>query len=428
MNRSAVELDRKLTAVFKALLKGPLDGAKGDKARKDFGAVRERVIDAVFGKRLEGLFDDFSRPAAQRRQREAEESLVCVRELRDRGFVETAALLFIAWREVVGGLSLERVLTTAPNAACLDSWMKAAKMPAQEVEKHLLAEPAATYATAGADWSLARTKPEQLLPLLELFLTRQARPAFLHPWNEALVAALKKDKRGALLGATLRHPWPAEDRIAALADAVRSNRSLLRITVDLLPAILAQKDASPAGAGFVGEIFRAVVTTEGAEREFVTAALARLGTGVLMADRRGPQADAALEVVRKAARQLRNLTKDETLQARTWALENLRREDEPTDGQLHVTTEGARHLALALEKAEQGFAAKDILTVTARNLGLSLIGKAGEVVSFDPLQHDDVQGGLVPGDSVVIEEAGLAIRQEPLIRAKVKRAQGGSHV
>lgn len=120
-----------------------------------------------------------------------------------------------------------------------------------------------------------------------------------------------------MLDAALRHPWPAEDRIAALAEAVRSNRTLLRMAVDLLPAILAQKDARPAVAAFVGEVFRTVITTESAEREFVTAALARLGSGVLMADRRGPQSEVAMGVIQKAGRQLRNLTKDEALQART---------------------------------------------------------------------------------------------------------------
>ncbi len=427
-SRVADELDRKLAAVFKSLLKGLGERAKGGRVEKDFRDVRERVVDAAFGNLLEALFDDFNLPLARRRQRDAEESIECVRELRDRSFVETAASLFIAWREMFGSVNLERVLSAAPDVACFDAWMKAAKAPVQEIEKQLLTEPAATYATVGADWMLARSKPEQVLPLLELFLTRQSRPTFFCPWCEALVAALKKDKHCALLTAALRHPWPAEDRIAALAEAVRSNRTLLRMTVDFLPAMIAQKDTNPALAGFVGEIFRVVITTEGAEREFVTAAMARLGTGVLMADRQGPQAGPVLEVVSKTTRQLRNLTKDETIQARTWALENLRREDEPTDGRLHVTPEGARHLALAFEKAAQGFTAKDILTVTARNLGLTPIGKLGETVSFNPLRHEDTEGGLVPGDSVRIDEAGWAIGQDALIRAKVKQPQGGSHV
>jgi len=83
----------------------------------------------------------------------------------------------------------------------------------------------------------------------------------------------------------------------------------------------------------------------------VTTVLARLGCGILLQDRRGPQAEAVLGLIAQAARRLRNLTKDEADQARTWVLENLRAGAEPSDGKAHVTIEGARHLALAFEKA-----------------------------------------------------------------------------
>ena len=47
--RIVVELDRKVTAVFKGLLKGPVDRAKREKAEKDFRAVRDRIMEAPFG-------------------------------------------------------------------------------------------------------------------------------------------------------------------------------------------------------------------------------------------------------------------------------------------------------------------------------------------------------------------------------------------
>jgi hypothetical protein len=146
-----VELDRKLASVFKTLSKAPLDQPSREKVDKQFRAVRDRVLDQGFAKKIEGLFQDLCRPPAHRRKPDAEEVLENVRNLRDRGFVETAALLFVTWREILSGLKLERVLPAAPDAACLEAWMKAAKAPAQEVEKHLLAEPVATYATAGAE-------------------------------------------------------------------------------------------------------------------------------------------------------------------------------------------------------------------------------------------------------------------------------------
>ena len=426
--RTVVELDRKLTAVFKGALKAPLDAAKREKLGKDFGAVRGRIMDVPFGKVLDVLFDDFIRPPAQRQQRDAEGAFVVLREFQERAFVEAAALLFFTWREALAGAGLERVLPAVPDATCLEAWLKATKLPVSEVEKQLLADPRATYATAGADWVLGRAKPEHQFPLLELFLSRMARPTYLRLWDEALVAVLKKDKRGVLLEAALRHPWPTEDHGKSLVVAVRSNRSLVRTTVDLLPGILAQKDAPVGAATFVAELFRPVVATEGAEREFMTGALARLGTGILLAERRGQQSEGVLAIVHDTARQLRNLTRDEALQSRTWLLENLGRRDETSDGRLYVTLEGARHLALAFEKAAQGFGAADILTVTARNLGLAPIGKKGDVVAYNPLQHQDMEGGLVPGDAAVVEEGGWAFNKDAVIRSKVMRTKGGSHV
>lgn len=388
----------------------------------------ERIIDATFRPELKRLFDEFRQPAAQRQHREVEDCLCCIRALRERGFIETAALFFEEWREALGELNVESALENAPDADCIETWRKVTKVPLLELESQLLAAPSATYATAGADWLMAHGKPEHLLPLLDLLLTKQVRPPCLLPWNEALAAALKKDKRGLLLGAALRGSWPTEDRITALAEVISSNRALLRATVDLLPALLAQKDAPTAAARFVGELFRTLLLEEGLEREFKTSALARLGSGILLADRRGTQTEAALGIIQSISGQLRNLTRGEALQAHTWLLVNLGHKEEPTDAKLRVSKEGARHVALAIEKATQGFSAKDILTVMARNLGLSLIGKPGEVVPYDPLRHEDLEGGLVPGVSVRVGEAGWAIEQETLIRAKVKPAQGGSHV
>ena len=426
--RGIAELDRKLSGVFKALLKGSQDGGKEEKARKDFGAVCERVVDATFSGDLKRLFDAFRVHAAQRMRRDAEESLACVLDLRDRGFVETASILFFEWREVLASLSFERVLKVAPDTACVEAWLKASKASVAEIEEQLLADPGATYATAGADWLMLRAKPNRRLPLLELFLSRRPRLPYLRPWDDAVIAALKKDKRSVLLGEALRHSWPSEDCLATLAKAVRANRALLRTTVDSLPELLAQKDMPATAARFVGEIFREVVITDGAEREFMTTALARLGTGILLGERKGAQSEAAFAVIQSTARQLRNLTRDEVLQARTWLLENLGRQEESTSGHLRVSTEGARHVALAIEKATKGFAAKDVLMVLARNVGFSLVGTPGELVAYDPLRHEDLQGGLVPGASVCVEEPGWAIQRETLIRAKVKPTQGGSHV
>lgn len=417
------ELDCKLASAFKSALSGQTDSPKNDKATKDLRAVCDRITDADYRATLARLFADFSRPLGERRVPSVDEAKDSVLRVRDRGFVEASSVLFSAWREVLSSLSMEQVLSVAPDAGCFEVWVKTSKVSPKGTASTLLANPSAAYVTAVGDWLLQRARPEELLPLVELFLNRQPRPEHLPIWSDALAVAMKKDKKCALLNVALRHLPFTEDNLAALAEAVRTDRSLLRATLDLLPAVLARTDAPHHVGGFVGEVFRMAVTTEGAEREIMTASLARLGTGILLADRRGTQSEAVLAVIQNLARQLRNQTRDETLLARTWVLANLSRETEPNDGQLQVTMEGARHLAVAFEMVAQGFAAKEILTAAVRNLGLTPIGKNGEAVSYRPLHHEDVDGGLWPGDAVVIQENGWAVRQETLIRAKVKRAK-----
>ena len=318
--------------------------------------------------------------------------------------------------------SLEQILTDTPDVISFSRWIKASKTPPKEIEKQLFAQPNQVYQTIGMDWLLIHSKPENLLPFLELLLARHPRPKFLFPWSEALQAGLKKDKRGKLLALLLRHSWHAENWIMALCHVIRTNRNLFKETIDLLPAILCRKEKAVFAVDFVNALFDSVISAVGEEREFFTAELARLGTGILCTDRRTQISDDVLAVVQKKTRQLCNLTNNQDLKSRTWALENLSEESKPVDGKICITSQGARYIARAFEEAEQGFSAKEILTVAARNLGLSPIGKKGEAIIYNPIQHEDTVGGLLPGQTVLIEEEGWTLNQETVVRAKVKKA------
>ena len=419
-------LDRKLMTVFKALLTGSAEGPKREKAGKDFRELRSRVMHTELEQTLDDLFVKLSTPPAERAKPDAPEAFKVIGLLRERGFVEAPAYLFLHWRDVMGAQKLEEVLPVAPDAASLEGWRKTARVPAKEIEGLLLADPVNAYATAGADWLLLHASPERALPVLEMLLQRRERPKTLPPWAEALVPALKKDNRGALLERLLLQPWLDKRSLATLGEVVRLNRTLLKNTVEHLPVILCKKDVLEAGVFLVEELFAPLSSTRGAEREFLSVTLARLGCGILLQDRRGRAADAVLELITKIARQLRNLTKDEVVQARTWVLEDLSVAAEPPAGKVHLTIDGARHIARAFEKVEQGFAAKDVLTATARNLGLTPVGKKGEAAIYNPLQHEDVEGGMLPDDSALIEEPGWTLGQDVVMRAKVKK--GASHV
>lgn len=416
--------DRKLAAVLKSLKKGVKDATAREKIGKDFHAVRSRVVDAGFGGLLDGLFKALAAPVDQQVAPDVADCFTTIRALCDRQFSNAAGCLFFGWREIIAKQPLDTVLPVAPDAASFEIWRKAASWPAKEVEQTLLAAPATTYITAGADWLLPRISPEKQLALLDLLLTRQPRPKHLPAWSEALANALQKDKRAALLQFVLQNPWPDQDRVVALAEVVRGNPVLMKPTIDALPEILTAKAPPPAAIPFVRHLFQNLIATANTERQFMTASLARLGTGILLHHAIGPCAFEALAFVAEAASQLRGVTRDPELQARTWVLEDLTEHPAPSDARLHITLEGARRFSVAFEKAAQDFPAADILAMTARNLGLVPIGIAGKAVTFDPLQHEDVDGGMVPGDSASVESQGWTHGNNVILRARVRKAKG----
>ncbi len=425
---SVNSLDRKLATTLKAALKKNESASTDQKLSSEFKRILERVVNEDLRRTLETVFSKIARHTNEAIQPEVTEALRLLRTFLELGLRETPSVTFLAWLDLFSGLTLDEVLSVTPNTVCFGKWLKKSKASTQEIQRQLAERPDQTYATIGADWLLEHAKPEMSLLLVRKFLACQSRPEYLPPWNEALAVAFKKDKRGELLAAILRQPSTSQDQVQTLSEVVRLNRALFKTVCDLLPTILVRKDSTATAVGFVRCLFEGVISLDGSDREFNTAVLSRLGTGILLADRRNPNADEVLALIRKITTQLRNLTKGEMAQSKTWIFESLREEDKPSDGKLCVNLQGARYIALAFEKADQGFPVKEILSVTARYLGLSPIGKNGEIVRYEPLQHEDVDGGLLPGESVVVLESGWSFNEEALMRAKVRKRKDESHV
>jgi len=413
------QLDRKLSAVLKSLSKGVKDASAREKVSIDFQSVRSRVVDAAFGQILDYLFKSFSTPPEQRIKPDQAKAVTVICALCDREFVSSAAFLFTGWRDQVVSLPFDVILPLAPDAASFEIWRKASAQPAKETEQRLLTTPGPTYLTAGADWLLLHASPESQLPVLDLFLMRQSRPKYLPTWSGALALALQKDKRGELLHFMLRHSWPTEDRITTLADIIRLDTGLMQVSIDALPEILAAKGTPPAAMKFVRRLFVNLTATTDLDRQFATVSLARLGTGILLHHPPSPCALEALEFMEQSGRQLRGVTRDAELQSRTWVLESLQTEKVAPDGGLEITFDGARRFAVAFDKARQGLSAADLLATTAKNLGLTIINAKGEQVPYNPLEHEDSEGGIRPGELVRIFETGLKYQNTVVLRAMV---------
>jgi hypothetical protein len=87
-----------------------------------------------------------------------------------------------------------------------------------------------------------------------------------------------------------------------------------------------------------------------------------------------------------------------------------------------ITYQGAKMLAIAVENANRGFPAKEILSCLCFNLGLIRFGnQIDKQIVYNPIEHEDIEGGILPGEPVVVLEPGWMYKTDVLIRAKVRR-------
>ena len=414
--------DRRLAAAFKALAKPSPSTADQQKSRKILDDVQARIPDPAFRQALDSSFQAVAAFSDQTKRQTAREYLSLLQALNARALPATAEILFSTALDALKDLDAESLLQPAPTPKCVELWLKASGTPKKVLQERLLANPEWAYATAGCDWFFRKGDTRNAAPLLLHLLSQERRPEHLPSWEEVLTLALQRDKKGILMETVLLQHPNHQQAIPSLVTVALKDRFLLKATMDVLPTLFSRKTFSGQPVEFLRRLLDQAVATQADSRRSGSANIARLATGILLEGRLSGPAQEALEAIQTATRRLRRMTFDATLKADTWLIECLGdvSQDEP-DGQVHITRKGARHLAIAFEKASQGFGAYEILAVTARNLGMAPTGKMGDKVAYNPLNHADLKGGIIPGETVVVVEPGWLLKDEMVIRAKVIR-------
>lgn len=71
-----------------------------------------------------------------------------------------------------------------------------------------------------------------------------------------------------------------------------------------------------------------------------------------------------------------------------------------------LSQQHAEYFSIALQKWHDNFDCYDILVMLGENLGLKRFGEPLKIVPYDPLIHEDILGGLIPGEFVQIKICG----------------------
>jgi hypothetical protein len=357
---------------------------------------------------------------AHRAQMPAEDVLALLRPLIENELTNSAAVTFLALVQPLKVLDIQAILFLAPTVECLAAWIKVARVSKKLVEEKILAAPDLAWRTAALDWYMEKGTIRRAAPLFSNLPSKSPRPRHLPQWEEVLVETMRTAKGQVLLEVILEGTSSDPLQLASLTTVSLNSPALLSKIAELLPDILENR-ASGQALDFCKNLLDQALLAPPPHRPFVSAGIARLATGLLLKGDLSAIQGQTLRAIGEVMSCLRIAAADEDLKARTWIIEPLKTAAERPGENQNLTMLGARHIAVAFEKARQGLSAHAVLSMTAKNLGMAGIGTKGENVPYNPVQHEDVRGGILPGEIVQITDPGWTFRNSVVLRALVAR-------
>jgi hypothetical protein len=408
-------IDSKISKALKLLRKRPLDIEKSEQTRRQLNDLLAKLRRPELAESLRWANEPTVNKAVQTGKTSFLESSVAAR---NAGLPQSAVVLLAAYFEAGGELDRENALRVTSNAEGLEIWRKKSMITAKQLEHDLLGELPSIYATSGVEWLLKHADVKKLDPLFHRLLRCDSRPNYMPNWQQTLTEALLKDAKGTQIKAALRAA-DSPDLGKSLAKVVIQTDVILPI-LDQLARLAARRETIPGIPILFDEIIRHTFNSDGVERERLSAALTRFIGGVALLNENSSLAEAVMSQIERANRKLKNAISASDSTRKIWLAARYPDNQDVPSGKPQLTIEGAINIATAFRKAAEGFGIGEILTFTAKNLGMLPFGTVGENVVFNPFQHEAVGGGLLRGDQATIVESGWKLGNDIAMRAKVK--------
>jgi hypothetical protein len=409
--------DAKIADWIESLGAFPVSAEKLSAGQVSFRALRIQIHQAMALREAESLHALVSLP---QESQTGDAWLSAVTRLRSLGLVESASAIAKLGLVPLAALALERVLPALPSVALVEDFRKAAKVDEKVVRDYFLANTSGAASDVGREWLLARVAPDDLWPLFRQLVTEVKNGSPMRSDSARLLQTyLAKDPKGTRLVSFLAFLGNEIDAIAAFAATIRASDATFSTVIESLNHAARDKRTAAATGELLRQLFVEIVDLSGMRRKVACARLARAGSGFLLAPVDSPSATAGLESLAEIVDQLRNLTRDPDDRAVTWLLAPL--QEKSADKVSYITADGARRWALAWEEADQTGQPLAQLETLGYNLGLRTIAEIGKQITYSPSVHEDIEGGLLPGNEVVVVACGWTFQGKPIVRARVRR-------
>lgn len=342
--------------------------------------------------------------------------------LRISGFPSSASSALAAMDKELAELEFEHIRLITFRETIIDNWIKQKAGKDDELLNSLkerlidlaISDPQMTLASDLYSWFARNLDAKRLSDSKPLLVAAAARH---HPKAAEMFAVLvPKDKSGDFVIGWISD---GEERLKRLVELSQIDSRLFDALQKGVPTWL-----NHGQANLLVELYRGMHSNIGSRTgsnraESMGQLLSLAGTLLPLAEET-ESAASILQHLQTISLSLWKESGDSPDRHRTWAIIQAGNQFLTPSGSGNLTPQQAKHLGVAVLRARKGKDALLELESAYVNLGGVKFGKEGESVAYDAIVHNDVDGGLIPGDQVTIVRPGIRCGDSGIVKADVK--------
>ncbi len=414
------ELDHTIAKFLRSAIKQKTSVNQDSLHRQTVG-LAERIRNSELADEIASIAKTAIELMRSRHERHSQtQAITLLKELNDRRWPFSAEVIYVASLPKLDEVEMLQLVSLAPTPRALTSLCK--KLPAAKkaIDEIANRPPQEWLDTAVGDWLFQHAKIRRLESAFISALRVDKRSPGLKEPEELLQSAAQRDKKGLFLFAAINNVGDSAS-LARFASTILGKPKIAKTYLSVIRSPKGRKQMRDS----LPKLLHALVSSSLADQRRSqlfrkTASLFMIGiiSDIMLthaADK--PMPGSAMSII-KALDDLETAANSEEAKSNTWIVHTL---EKPKTGSADskIDLNAARILKIAFEETERGANALEVLEATAFNLGLRQIGEPNSIVAYDPHVHEDITGGLHPGDSVKVLRKGWSLDNAPIIRAKV---------
>lgn len=345
--------------------------------------------------------------------------------LRNSGFPSSVSAALAAMDQELAELEFEHIRLIAFRESTIDNWLKRKAGKDDELLNPLkeclielaISDPQFALASELYSWFSRNLEAKRLRESKPLLAAASARH---HPKAAAMFAVLvAKDKSGDFVIDWISE---GEERLKSLVELSQIDSQLFDVLQKGAPAWLKHGRANLLVGLYTGMHSNLGSRTGNNRADSVAQLLTLAGTLLPLAEN-NEAAASILQQLQAISLAVWKEAGESPDRHRTWAIIQAGNQSLAPSQSDTLTPLQAKHLGIALIRARKGKDALLELESAYVNLGGEKFGKEGESVEYDATIHNDVDGGLIPGDPVIIIRPGIRCGASGIVKADVKQFQ-----